>query len=53
MAAVTTVKSSDAALAHYSQVVCSKLTESLDYDAYTNLFNEIKKQISELEIASA
>ena len=33
--------------------MCSKLTESLDCDTYTSLYNELKKQISELETASA
>ena len=53
MATLTTVKSSAATLAHYNQVVCSKLTESLDHDAYTSLYNKLKRQISELESASA
>ena len=46
-------KSNTAALAHYSQIVCSKLTESLDHDTYTSLFKEFKRQISELETSSA
>ena len=42
MVTVTTVKSSAVALAHYSETVCSKLTELLDHDTYASLFNNLK-----------
>ena len=47
-----TVKSFISALEQHSQTVCNRLTESLDYDSYESLLNDLKVRITQLEAAA-
>ena len=49
---MTTVKSFISALEQHSQTVCNRLTESLDYDSYGSLLNDLKVRVAELEAAA-
>ena len=49
---MTTIKSFISALEKYSQTVCNRLTESLDYDSYKSLLDNLKVRITELEAAA-
>ena len=49
---MTTVKSFISALEQHSQTVCNRLTESLDYDSYESLLNDLKFRVTELEAAA-
>ena len=49
---MTIVKPFVSALEQHSQTVCNRLTESLDYDSYECLLNDLKVRITELEGAT-
>ena len=49
---MTSVGSFISALKQHSQTVCNRLTESLDYDRYESLLDDLKVRITELEAAA-